>query len=64
MYNLVPPPGVPAEFGFNALGTSILIDAVVRSGGNYGITGRIHDLSYYPVYQHNHALGCAGRSEP
>ncbi|MCL2769870.1 MAG: hypothetical protein FWD42_07160, partial [Solirubrobacterales bacterium] len=49
VYNLVPPPGVPAEFGFTARGSNILIEAVVRSGGDYGITGRVHDLAYKPV---------------
>jgi hypothetical protein len=38
VYNLVPPPGVPAEFGLSFKGTDVLLDAAVRSGGNYGIT--------------------------
>ena len=46
VYNLVPPPGVPAEFGFSALGSLVLIDAGVRSGGDYGITGAVDNLSY------------------
>ncbi|HEY1689582.1 MAG TPA: hypothetical protein VGF95_12050, partial [Solirubrobacteraceae bacterium] len=50
VYNLVPPPGVPAEFGFTALGSNILIDAGVRSGSDYGITGSVKDLAYKPVY--------------
>ncbi|MCL2769817.1 MAG: hypothetical protein FWD42_06885, partial [Solirubrobacterales bacterium] len=49
VYNLVPPPGVPAEFGFTAAGVNIIIEAVVRSGGNYGITGRVHDLGFDPA---------------
>ncbi len=38
VYNLVPPPGVAALFGFNFNGTSTFIEARVRSGGDYGIT--------------------------
>ena len=49
VYNLVPPPGVPAEFGFVAKGTTVLIDAGVRSGSDYGITGSVRDLSYHVV---------------
>jgi hypothetical protein len=49
VYNLVPPPGVPAEFGFTVEGSNILIDAEVRSGGDYGITGDVRNLSFNPV---------------
>ena len=38
VYNLVPPPGVPAEFGFTVFGTNVLLEATVRSGSDYGIT--------------------------
>jgi hypothetical protein len=38
VYNLVPPPGVAAEFGFDFNGTHTFLDAHVRSGGDYGIT--------------------------
>jgi len=49
VYNLVPPPGVPAEFGFDAFGTTIFIEAGVRSGSDYGITGSVRDISFRPV---------------
>src|ERR1700722_6381089 len=49
VYNLVPPPGVPAEFGFTAQGSNIFIDAEVRSGSDYGINGEVHNLAYNPV---------------
>jgi hypothetical protein len=38
IYNLVPPPGVAAEFGFDWSKTQVFFDARVRSGGDYGIT--------------------------
>jgi hypothetical protein len=40
VYNLVPPPGVAAEFAFDFYKAQIFIDAKVRSGGDYGITVR------------------------
>ena len=48
----MPPPGVPAEFGFTAFGSTIFIDAGVRSGSDYGITGSVKDLSYHVVANH------------
>ena len=39
IYNMKPPPGVPARFGFAALvSTPVLIDASVRSDDDYGVT--------------------------
>lgn len=38
MYNLVPPPGVPAELGLYAYGTPVVLTPSVRTGGDYGIT--------------------------
>jgi hypothetical protein len=45
VYNLVPPPGIPAEFAFDILGVQTFIDAQVRSGGDYGITGSVNGLA-------------------
>jgi hypothetical protein len=45
LYNLVPPPGVPAEFGFNAEGLVTLISPTVRTGGDYGLTADVRDAS-------------------
>ncbi len=48
VYNLVPPPGIAAEFAFDDQGTDVFLNAGVRSGGptpldsDYGIT--VHTL--------------------
>jgi hypothetical protein len=41
VYNLVPPPGVAAQFAFSINGISTFLDAGVRSGGDNGITEHI-----------------------
>ncbi len=38
IYNLVAPPGVPAEFGINPTGIPVVIVPKVRTGGDYGVT--------------------------
>lgn len=38
VYNLVPPPGVPAAFGFNPTGLAVVLAARVRTGEDYGVT--------------------------
>ena len=43
VYNLVPPPGVAAQFGFHFNGTTnMFLDARVRSGGDNGITEHVN----------------------
>jgi hypothetical protein len=37
VYNLVPPPGVPATLGFSAIGLNGIQDASVRTGKGYGV---------------------------
>ncbi|HEY3946064.1 MAG TPA: hypothetical protein VGL78_12625 [Solirubrobacteraceae bacterium] len=44
VFNLVPPPGAPAEFGFVLAGNHVLLDASVRSDGDYGITEHVNNL--------------------
>ncbi len=41
VYNIVPPPGHPAEFGFEIYNNQVFLDASVRSDGDYGITERV-----------------------
>jgi hypothetical protein len=45
VFNMVAPPGVPAEFGANVLLVNAFIDVVVRTGGDYGLTAELTDIS-------------------
>jgi hypothetical protein len=38
VFNMVPPPGVPAQFAFDILGIHAFLDAGVRSDSDFGIT--------------------------
>ena len=49
VYNLVPPPGHPAEFGFEFFGNQIFLDASVRSDGDYGITEHVTNIAQREV---------------
>jgi hypothetical protein len=40
VFNMVPPPGVSTQLGFNFAGDLVLVDAGVRSGGDNGISVR------------------------
>jgi hypothetical protein len=53
VYNMVPPAGVPAQFGFAILGVNAYIDGGVRSGSDYGLVGRSDDL---PNRKIDHAI--------
>jgi hypothetical protein len=44
VYNIVPPPGVPAEFGFDIEHIEVFVDAGVRSGGDYGVTAHTNNI--------------------
>jgi hypothetical protein len=45
LYNLVPPPGMPALFGFHVAGAYFYIDTSVRTGADYGITASLHNIT-------------------
>lgn len=45
LYNLVPPPGMPAQLGFQVgLGIPVYINTKLRSDGDYGITSYLVNL--------------------
>jgi NHL repeat len=44
IYNLVPPKGMPAQFGFQILGLPVYIDTELRSEGDYGITAFVNNV--------------------
>ncbi len=55
IYNMVPPPGQPAELGMDAFGAGIFVHVQggVRSDGDYGISGTSRDilaLTVHPVF--------------
>jgi hypothetical protein len=52
VYNVEPPTGVVAEFGFFAKTISpVLIQASLRTGGDYGITVHVHNIPQAVVVQ-------------
>jgi hypothetical protein len=78
VFNIRPPADVPARFGFNALGSVVVIDASVRSGGDYGlsvaarnipeglaVTGtRVTFWGVPAARVHDSERACAGESAP
>ncbi len=55
LFNMVPPPGVPASLGFNAIGIGIFPHLIgsVRSDGDFGLSGGATDIlarSLNPVF--------------
>jgi hypothetical protein len=50
VYNMVPPPGFPAEFAFNFVKVYTLLDSSVRSGSDYGITTSIDNVPQFEVF--------------
>jgi uncharacterized repeat protein (TIGR01451 family) len=44
VFNLVPPPDVPARFGFNVAGTIVTLDGALRSDGDYGLSVRVRNI--------------------
>ena len=45
VFNLEPPPGVPAEFAFSYLNQQVTLDAELRSDGDYGLNVKGRNLN-------------------
>jgi hypothetical protein len=45
IYNLVPPPGMPAQLGFSVLELPVFIDTEVRPEENYKVVGVVRNIS-------------------
>jgi hypothetical protein len=45
VFNLAPPAGLPAQFGFRALGSGVHINLHLRVGTDYGVTAAVSGLS-------------------
>jgi hypothetical protein len=45
IFNMVPPPDAPARLAFNVSGTVVTVDVTVRTGGDYGLTAKVRNVS-------------------
>ncbi len=46
VYNIEPPPGIPAELGFKVKGfVPVFLDVSVRTGGDYGLTVTVRNIT-------------------
>lgn len=45
IFELEPPKGMPAQFGFQVAGAPFLINTRIRSGGDYGVTAYLENVS-------------------
>jgi hypothetical protein len=78
IYSMIPPPGVPARFGFNFHGTLVTFDAELRSSGDYGLTVGPRNIpptiavagsnvTFWGVpsaAEHDHERSCPGQRRP
>ena len=44
VFNMVPPEGVPARFGFQLISKSVHLDASLRNGSDYGLTVTLRNI--------------------
>ncbi|MGA7705685.1 MAG: hypothetical protein WB998_12405 [Solirubrobacteraceae bacterium] len=51
VFNMVPPPGIPAELGFNYGNVPVYIKFEVKTGGDYAIVAHVDNVPKKEIYQ-------------